>query len=149
MKITTTLSLVFLFFGYTHFYTQNTDTKVVHKRTYTKKEELNTGTTNQNIKPERTYATKPIKAELADKKDKDLGPKTNNEPSIIERIEKKDSPKKSESSFWSWLFGKKSSQKTSVSKNSTNKKYKNRTIYTGPNGGRYYINKNGNKTYIH
>lgn len=25
---------------------------------------------------------------------------------------------------------------------------KNRTIYEGPRGGRYYINKNGNKTYI-
>lgn len=26
--------------------------------------------------------------------------------------------------------------------------YKGRTIYTGPRGGKYYINKNGKKTYI-
>ncbi|HAZ00604.1 MAG: hypothetical protein A2W90_04950 [Bacteroidetes bacterium GWF2_42_66] len=26
--------------------------------------------------------------------------------------------------------------------------YKDKTIYTGPRGGKYYINKNGNKTYI-
>lgn len=26
--------------------------------------------------------------------------------------------------------------------------YKGHKIYTGPRGGRYYINKNGNKTYI-
>ena len=26
--------------------------------------------------------------------------------------------------------------------------YNGHTIYTGPRGGRYYINRNGNKTYI-
>ena len=26
--------------------------------------------------------------------------------------------------------------------------YKGKKVYTGPRGGRYYINKNGNKTYI-
>ncbi|SFI35097.1 hypothetical protein [Halpernia frigidisoli] len=26
--------------------------------------------------------------------------------------------------------------------------YNGRTIHTGPRGGRYYINRNGNKTYI-
>ena len=26
--------------------------------------------------------------------------------------------------------------------------YKGRRVYTGPRGGKYYINKNGNKTYI-
>ncbi|WP_343023392.1 hypothetical protein [Flavobacterium sp. PL12] len=26
--------------------------------------------------------------------------------------------------------------------------YNGRKVYTGPRGGKYYINKNGNKTYI-
>ena len=26
--------------------------------------------------------------------------------------------------------------------------YKGKKVFTGPRGGRYYINKNGNKTYI-
>lgn len=39
--------------------------------------------------------------------------------------------------------------KVRSSKNSDNGDYYNgHKIYTGPRGGRYYINKNGNKTYI-
>lgn len=56
---------------------------------------------------------------------------------------------------------KKNSSNTNVSTEETNKKkakvnkssssndtYNGNEIHTGPRGGRYYINKNGNKTYI-
>lgn len=33
-------------------------------------------------------------------------------------------------------------------KDKINGTYKGRKVYTGPRGGKYYINKNGNKTYI-
>jgi colicin import membrane protein len=38
--------------------------------------------------------------------------------------------------------------KTSTSTSTTSTSSSGRTIYTGPRGGKYYINSNGNKTYI-
>jgi colicin import membrane protein len=40
------------------------------------------------------------------------------------------------------------SSSVSSSSNAASSSYGGRTIYTGPRGGKYYINKNGNKTYI-
>lgn len=48
-------------------------------------------------------------------------------------------------SKYCWQHQSSSSEVKSSSSNST---YNNKTIITGPRGGQYYINKNGNKTYI-
>lgn len=47
-------------------------------------------------------------------------------------------------SIYCWQHQNKDQSKSTVSPSSNS----DRTIYTGPRGGQYYINKNGNKTYI-
>ena len=41
-----------------------------------------------------------------------------------------------------------SNEKAPKKKDKVTGKYKGKTVYTGPRGGEYYINSNGNKTYI-
>ncbi|MGL2962421.1 hypothetical protein ACSVH2_01220 [Flavobacterium sp. RSB2_4_14] len=41
-----------------------------------------------------------------------------------------------------------SNEKAPKKKDKATGKYKGKTVYTGPKGGEYYINSNGNKTYI-
>lgn len=43
---------------------------------------------------------------------------------------------------------KSNNSKAKVEKTSTGETYNGKTVHTGPRGGKYYINKNGNKTYI-
>ncbi len=52
-----------------------------------------------------------------------------------------------EGSDYCWQHSKTKSTIKSETK-SSNSNSSGRTIYTGPRGGKYYINKNGNKTYI-
>ncbi|MBS1548940.1 MAG: hypothetical protein JSS94_03615 [Bacteroidetes bacterium] len=119
-------------------------------RTYTPKPSVQSTTEQSSEKPNRTYATKPnrtIEAQETVKKTLPVNPnsehKTNNIP--------KEPEKKSEESFWSWLFGrssKKNSKSGSGKDRMTNESYHGHKVYIGPKGGKYYINKNGNKTYI-
>lgn len=120
-------------------------------RTYAQKEDISR--TNSSEPPKRTYATKPEKSiNSLDTEDKLAKNSQNNSP-ILDKIEKgkesKDKDKESKSSFWSWLFGKSNKTKTSSNKEvRSTETYHGHPVYTGPKGGKYYYNKNGNKTYI-
>jgi colicin import membrane protein len=119
-------------------------------RTYAPKNAVETSSPTSSQKPTRTYAKKPddrnanpiseVKKQSIPEKPK----KTNTNETVTTTAEKK--PK---TSFWSSLFGGKS--KTSNGNHTsqkTNETYKGHAVYVGPKGGKYYINKNGNKTYI-
>lgn len=43
---------------------------------------------------------------------------------------------------------KSNNNKAKIEKTSTGETYNGKIVHTGPRGGKYYINKNGNKTYI-
>jgi colicin import membrane protein len=137
------LLLVFMLFGNSNCYSQNTKPQ----RTYTKKEE--TSTKNTTIgKPIRTYATKPENKNMHT--ETTISGTKNPEPkaAIPEKNEKEKSTSEKEKSggLLSWLFG--NSTKTNTKAQKTSDTYKGHPVYVGPKGGKYYINKNGNKTYI-
>lgn len=53
-----------------------------------------------------------------------------------------------EGSSYCWQHQTKAPSSTTAKSSSTSTSGSGRTIYTGPRGGKYYINSNGNKTYI-
>ncbi|MBS1572297.1 MAG: hypothetical protein JST62_07895 [Bacteroidetes bacterium] len=118
-----------------------TTTATKPTRTYTTKE--NTTSTTPTPKPTRTYTTNPNKDTKSPQKTipaNNTSVQNNNVP----KKEISEERKPAEESFWTKWFGKKSNN-TSVK---TTELYKGHPVYKGPKGGKYYINKNGNKTYI-
>ena len=156
------LSLTIVFFGNSIYKAQIT-TKPT--RTYTKKVEQSTNNTpttkptrtyatkvvttnnsSNSVKPSRTYATKP---ENKSNSNTPPIPKiTENKPAKTEKVEPQTTaPKKESSGSWfSKIFG--NSKKSNTKAQTTNETYKGHQVLIGPKGGKYYINKNGNKTYI-
>ncbi len=127
-KIVLSLVLFILSFSFTE--AQTTEAKP--KRTYVKKSEVPAATT-PTAKPSRTYAKKT---------DNTVKPttETENKNRTYTSNTKAKSPKAKTNT---------KAKTTKASKTSKAVATENgRTIYTGPRGGKYYINKNGNKTYI-
>lgn len=58
--------------------------------------------------------------------------------------------KAAEGSNYCWQHGgkTKSNSGSKIKQTSSGETYHGKTIQTGPRGGKYYINKNGNKTYV-
>jgi colicin import membrane protein len=80
-----------------------------------------------------------------------LPPKNPVAPKTTTTTTKVETKQENKGSFWSNLFGKKTNSSTTKSGNSSVKSgelYNGHPVYIGPKGGKYYNNKNGNKTYI-
>ena len=119
-------------------------------RTYANKNSVESTSSTTSVKPTRTYAKKPenknanptpeLKKQVLPESSKTTT--TNRTETIKPTVEKQ-----AKTSFWSSLFGGKS-KKSSNTSQKTNEIYKGHSVYIGPKGGKYYLNKNGNKTYI-
>lgn len=130
--------LCFLFVFSSNFYAQETPstkkttkTEAAPKKSrynYDKDVTIKTPIKKETIKKEVISKTKTADKKVADKKEtisKEVKKKVAKVPTLKESNEK--APKKADK-----ITG----------------EYNGKKVYTGPRGGKYYINKNGNKTYI-
>ena len=145
-------------FGTSEILAQTTATTTAKpKRTYTKKKVAPAASTSESAKPKRTYTKKTDVATTtttaATTPKAAPTPKTATTTSTTTAA----APKKTSNSgsIFSKVFGSGSSSKSTSTKTATagqstktGEMYNGHPVYVGSRGGRYYINKNGNKTYI-
>lgn len=125
MKKLILLGLLFLFSG--TFYAQTSETKVTPKKksSYNYNKDVNVKT--------------PVKKEV-------VTTETQKKTTATEVATKKEIVQKTTKKKASTL--KESNEKAPKFPDKVTGKYNGKKVYTGSRGGKYYINKNGNKTYI-
>jgi colicin import membrane protein len=122
------LIIVLLFLFNTSIYSQTIKTKVSQTATKTELKLKKDGT------PDQLYKTKVVKSNVVLKKDGTPDQRFKNEVA------------KSKTTVTKQTAKAKSAEKKVTDKETG--KFRGKKLFTGPNGGKYYINSKGNKTYV-
>lgn len=148
MKIKNLFLALFLLvaFGTTEFFSQTTAT-AKPQRTYSKKPDATKTSATATAKPQRTYTKKPDERTSATSTD--AKPKRTYTKETTAPAKTATASSKAGNSAKAKATKQQSTQKpTGYQQTTTGKNYNGHQVMVGPRGGRYYINKNGNKTYI-
>lgn len=160
MKKLMLLCFFLLFSG--SFYAQDSNTKKepVKKETVKKKSGYNydkdvpVKSTKKEVTSKSTATKETVKKETTKKKsgynyDKDVTVKPAKKEATAKSVAKKETvSKETKKKVTKAPTLKESNEKAPKTPDKVTGKYNGKKVYTGPRGGKYYINKNGNKTYI-